>query len=224
MAVCVMAVPLIVADTVFASATVELSVPVATPFAFVGPLGWVSVLPLPVAASTTVVPLIRLPFASLAVTVIVEVPLPTSMDVGAAVTVDCEADTDPGVTVTDAVCVMAVPLALAETVFAPATVELSVPVATPLAFVGPVGWVSVLPLPVAASTTVAPLIGAPLASFTVTVIVAPPPPAVIDAGATATIDCEAETGGHVTVALAVSDLSPGWLVAATLKLPQRGFL
>src|SRR6266542_914200 len=131
-AVCVLAVPLAVADTVFASATVELKVPVATPLAFVGPLGCVSVLPLPVAASTTVAPLTGFPFASFAVTVIV------------------------------------VPLAVAQTVFASATVELRVPAATPLALVGPLAWVSVLPLPVAASTTVAPLMGFPLASLPVT--------------------------------------------------------
>src|SRR5437773_4719446 len=100
------------------------------------------------------------------------------MEVGEAVTVDCEAETGPGFTVTAAVCVMAVPLAVAETVFVPAPVELSVPVATPLALVVPLGWVRVLPLPVAASTTVAPPIGLPLASFTVPVIVAVPLPAV----------------------------------------------
>src|SRR6266540_404656 len=215
-AVCVMAVPLAVAETVFAPATVELSVPVATPLAFVGPLGWLSVLPLPVAASTTVAPLIGVPLASFAVTVIVDVPVPTTMDVGAAVTVDCEADTDPGVTVTDAVCVMAVPLAVAETVFAPATVELRMPVATPPASVGPLGWVSVFPLPAAASTTVAPLIGAPLASFTVTVIVAPPPPAVIDAGATATVDCEADTGAEATVTAAAWAMAVPLIVADTV--------
>src|SRR5206468_9360109 len=135
LAVCVTAVPAIVADTVFVSATVALSVPVATPLALVGPAGCVSVLPLPVAASTTVAPLIGLPLASFAVTVIVEVPVTTGMEVGEAVTVDCEAETDPGFTVTAAVCVMAVPFAVAETVFVPAPVELSVPVATPLALV-----------------------------------------------------------------------------------------
>jgi len=224
-AVCVTAVPLTVAETVFDSTTVELSVPVATPLPLVGPLGWVSVLPLPVADSTTVAPLIGFPLASFAVTVIVDVPVPTTMDVGDAVTVDCAADTDPGFTVTGAVCVMAVPLAVAETVFDPAPVELSVPVATPLASVVPLGWVSVLPLPVADSTTVAPLIGLPLASFTVTVMVALPLPAVIDAGAVATVDSAADTGvGHMTVTLAVSDLLPGWLVAATLKVPHELFL
>src|SRR6266542_22526 len=180
-AVCVLAVPLAVADTVFASATVELKVPVATPLAFVGPLGCVSVLPLPVAASTTVAPLTGFPFASFAVTVIVAVP-PTAMDVGEAATVDCEAETEPDVTVTVAVWVIAVPLAVAETVFASATVELRVPAATPLALVGPLAWVSVLPLPVAASTTVAPLMGFPL-------------PAVSDVGAAATADSDGDTTG-----------------------------
>src|SRR5260370_9212191 len=64
-----MATALIVADTVLLSATVELRVPVATPLAFVVPTGWVSVLPVPVAASTTVAPEIRLPNWSFAVTV-----------------------------------------------------------------------------------------------------------------------------------------------------------
>jgi len=78
-------------------------VPVATPLAFVGLAGCVSVLPEPVVARTTVAPLMGLPFASRAVTVIVDVPLPAVIEVGDAVTVDCEADTDPAVTVTVAV-------------------------------------------------------------------------------------------------------------------------
>ena len=138
-AVWVIATPLIVAETVLVSGVVELSAPVATPLAFVGLAGCVSVLPEPLAASTTVAPLTGFPFASRAVTVIVEVPLPTAIEVGAAVTVDCEADTAPAVTVTAAVCVIVTPPAVAETVFVPATVEVSVPVATPLALVGPAG-------------------------------------------------------------------------------------
>src|SRR6266540_3740235 len=192
-AVCVTAVPLIVAETVFTSATLELSVPAATPLASVVPLGWVKVLPLPVATSTTVAPLIGFPLASFAVTEIVDVPAPAGSEVGEAVTVDREVETGPGFTVTDAVWVMAVPFALAETVFASATVELSVPVATPLELVGLDGWVSVLPLPVPDSTTVAPLIGFPLASFTVTVIVELPFPAGSEAGAAATVEREADT-------------------------------
>src|SRR6266581_8960392 len=223
-AVCVTAVPLIVAETVFASVTLELRAPVATPVVLVIPLGWVSVLPLPVAASTTVAPLTRFPYASFAVTVIVDVPLPTTTDVGEAATVDCAAETGPATTVTLVVCVIPVPLAVAETVLAPVTVELSVPVTTPLASVVPLGWVSVLPLPVAASTTVAPLSGVPLASFTVTVTVALPLPAVSDVGVAASVDCEADMTGQVTATLAVSLFEPGWLDATILKLPQFAFL
>jgi len=192
-AVCVTGVPLIVAETVLSSATVEPSVPVVTPLALVVPLGCVSVLPLPVAASTTLAPLIGFPLASWAVTVIVEDPPPATNDVGEAVTVDCEADSGPAVTVTAAVCVIAVPLAVAEIVFCPATVELSDPVATPLALVVPLGCVIVLPVPVAESTTVAPLIGLPLLFLTVTVIVDEPLPAVIGVGAAETVDSEADT-------------------------------
>src|SRR6266542_2328079 len=106
---------------------------------------------------------------------------------------------------------MAVPFAVAEMVFASATVELSVPVATPVASVVPVGCVSVLPPPVAASTTVAPLTGFPLVSVTVTVIVALPLPAVSDAGDAGdapTVDSEGETvESAVTVTLpAASDV------------------
>ncbi len=63
----------------------------------------------------------------------------------------------PGVTVTGAVCVIATPSIVADTVFVPAAVELRVPVTTPLAFVVPTGCVSVFPaLGEAASVTVAP--------------------------------------------------------------------
>src|SRR5213593_3185664 len=215
-AVWVIAVPSIVAETVFVSATVELRVPVATPLASVDPVGWVRVLPLPVAASTTVAPLIRFPLASFAVTVMVDGVLPTTMDVGAALTVDCPAETGPGFTVTDAVWVMPVPPAVAEAVFASATVELSVPVATPLALVGPLGCVSVFPLPVAASTTVAPLIGFPFASLTVTVSVALPSPAVSDVGEATTVDCAADTGAAVTVTVAVWVIAVPSIVAETV--------
>jgi hypothetical protein len=52
----VIATELIVAETVFVSATVEASVPVATPLALVVPTGCVRVLLDPVAARTTVAP------------------------------------------------------------------------------------------------------------------------------------------------------------------------
>src|SRR5437867_1837035 len=144
-----------VADTVFDSATIELSVPVATPLAFVVPLGCVSVLPAPVAASTTVAPGIGLPKPSLAVTVMVEVPVPAAIG-DVAVTVDWPADKPAGFTTTVAVCVTATVLIVAEIVLDSATVDRSLPVATPLALVVPLGCVRVLPVPVAASTTVAP--------------------------------------------------------------------
>jgi hypothetical protein len=155
-AVCVIATVLIVAETVFEPATVEASVPVVTPLALVVLTGWVSALPVVgVTASTTVAPWIGLPFASFAVTVMVDVPLPAVIG-DAAATVDTVADTAPAVTTTVAVCVIATVLIVAETVFDSATVELKLPVATPLALVVPTGWVSVFPVPVAASTTVAP--------------------------------------------------------------------
>src|ERR1041385_2610430 len=218
-AVCVIAVPFAVADTVFDSATVELKLPVATPLASVAAAGWVTVLPLPVAASTTVAPVTGFPKSSLAVTVIVDDPLPAAIEVGEAVTLDCEAETGPAFTVTEAVCVMAVPLAVAETVLVPVTVELSVPVATPLELVVLLGCVRVLPLPVAASTTVAPLIGLPFASFAVTVIVDVPLPATIDAGAALTVDCAADTGPGVTVTVAVCVIAVPLAVADTIFAP-----
>src|SRR2546426_8200202 len=88
-AVCVTPVPLIVAETVFASATLELRVPVATPLVLVVPLGCVSVLPLPVAASTTVAPLTRLPIETFPLTASVLVPLPATTYVREDATVDC---------------------------------------------------------------------------------------------------------------------------------------
>jgi hypothetical protein len=88
-ACCVIPTALIVAETTLAPAPVELSVPVNTPLPFVVPPA-VSVFPVPVAASATVAPLIRFPFASLAVTVMVLALVPelAVIVVGAAPTVD----------------------------------------------------------------------------------------------------------------------------------------
>src|SRR2546423_12711588 len=109
-AVCETATPLIVADTVFDSATVELRVPVATPLAFVVALGCVSVFPaVGVAVSTTVASGTGLPKASRAVTVMVDVPLPAVIG-DVALTVDCAAEIVPTLTTTDAVCVIATAL------------------------------------------------------------------------------------------------------------------
>src|SRR5213594_2097618 len=200
-AVCVIATALTVAEIVFDSASVDASVPVATPLAFVVVAGCVSVLPDPVAASTTVAPGIGLPFASRAVTVMVELPLPAAIG-DAALTVDWLADTVPAFTTTVAVWVMATALIVAEIVFDSASVDASVPVATPLTFVGAAGCVSVLPDPVAASTTVAPGMGLPLASRAVTVMVELPLPAAIGDVAL-TVDCAADTGPAFTTTVTV---------------------
>ena len=191
------------AEIVFASAAVELNVPVATPLPSVTAVGCVNVFPLPVAATTTVAPPIGLPFPSFAVTVIVVVGPPAAMLAGAEATVETVDDSAPTVTVTAAVCVNAVPFTVADTVFASATVELSVPVATPSAPVTVAGCVRVLPLPVAASTTAAPLIRLPIPSFAVTVIVLPAPPAGMLDGAAASVETVAESAPFVTVTGAV---------------------
>src|SRR2546422_9321906 len=112
-----------------------------------------------------------LPFASRAVTVIVDVPLPAAIG-DVALTVDCAADTVPAFTTTVAVCVMATELMVADTVLVSAVVEFSVPVATPLAFVVPTGCVKGLPVVgLAARAAGAPRIGVPVASFAGTVVV-----------------------------------------------------
>jgi len=217
-AVCVIATALIVAEIVFDSASVDASVPVATPLAFVVVAGCVSVLPDPVAASTTVAPGIGLPLASRAVTVIVDVPLPAAMG-DVAVTVDNDAETVPGFTATVAVCVIATELTVAVTVFEPAAVDDSVPVATPLASVVPTGWVRVFPpVGVAASVTVAPWIGLPLASFAVTVMVDVPLPAAMGDVAV-TVDKDAETVPTFTTTLAVWVIATELIVAETVFVP-----
>src|SRR6266487_3559670 len=217
-AVCVTGTVLMVADTVFDSATIELRVAVATPSAPVGPLGCVRVFPVPVADTTTVVPATGLPHPSLAVTVIVEVPRPAAIG-DVALSVDRVAETAPVFTTTVAVWVIATPLIVADTVFDPAAVELSVPVATPLAFVVPTGCVSVFPsVGVAASTTVAPSIGLPLASFAVTVIVEVPLPAAIGVVAV-TVDWPADTAAAFTTTVAVCVMATVLIVAETVLDP-----
>src|SRR6266498_1935159 len=96
-AVCVMLVPPTVAEMVFASAFVEARVPVATPFASVA-AGGVSVLSLPVAASTTGFPGIGLPKPSSAVTVMVDALVPSEAGIvpGVALTLVFDALTAPG--------------------------------------------------------------------------------------------------------------------------------
>src|SRR6059036_933562 len=216
-AVCVIATALIVAEIVFDSASVDASVPVATPSALVGPLGCVSVFCKPVAASTTVAPGIGLPNPSLAVTVIVDVPVPAAIG-DVAVSVDWPAETGPGFTTIVAVAVTPTPPIVADATFDPAVVDERVPVATPFASVGPAGCVSALFAPLAASTTVAPWIGLPLASFAVTVIVEVPVPAVIG-DVPVTVDCVAETPPAVTSTVAVWVISTELIVADTVFDP-----
>src|SRR5438034_1193784 len=219
LAVWVIATELIVAETVFVPAAVALRVPVATPLASVVPTGWVNVLPaVGVTASVTVAPWIGLPLASFAVTVIVDVPLPAAMG-DVAVTVDKDADTVPAFTPTLAVRRSSAQLIVAETVFVPAAVALRVPVATPLASVVPTGWVRVFPpVGVAASVTVAPWIGLPLASFAVTVMVDVPLPAAMGDVAV-TVDKAAETVPAFTATLAVWVLATPSIVAVTVLVP-----
>src|SRR5881296_3095667 len=213
-AVWVIATVLIVAETVFDAAAVDVRVPVATPLAFVVPTGWVSVLPVPEAARTTVAPWIGLPLPSRAVTVMVE-PVPPAVIGDVALTVDCAAETVPAFTTTVAVCVTATVFIVAETVFDSATVEVRLPVATPLALVVPTGCVSVLPVPEAASTTVAPWIGLPLASRAVTVLVDVPLPAVIGDVA-ATVDSADDTAPAFTTTVAVCFTATALIVAETV--------
>jgi len=157
-----------------------------------------------------------LPLASRAVTVIVDEPVPAVMDGGAATTVDCDAETPPAVTLTEAVCVTATPPIVAETVLVPATLEPRVPVATPLALVVPTGCVSVFPaLGVAARTTVAPSMGFPCASLAVTVTIEAAPPAVIGDVAVI-VDWDAETAPAVTLTVAVSVITRVPLTVAVI--------
>src|ERR1051325_115552 len=99
-----------------------------------------------------------------------------------ATIVDCDTETSPGRTFTIAVPVTGVPLTIADTVLAPTSVELRVPVATPLALVGPAGCTTVFPAPVAARLTVAPPTGLPKASIAVTLMVEVNPPLLAEIG------------------------------------------
>src|SRR5436309_10355067 len=218
-AVCVIATALVVAETVFDPAAVDERLPVATPVPSVVPIGCVTVLPVVgVAATVTVAPWIGLPLASFAVTVMVALPLPAVIG-DVALTVDCATETAPTLTTTLAVCVIATELIVAESVLVPAAVDDNVPVATPLAFVVAAGCVSVFPaVGVAASTTVAPSIRFPLASFAVTVIVEVPLPAAIGDVAV-TVDCAADTAPGFTTTAAVWVIATASIVADTVFEP-----
>src|SRR2546429_8263800 len=98
------------------------------------------------------------PPAPRAATVIADAPPPAVIG-EVALIVDWLADTAPAFTTTVAVCVIATALIVAEIVFDSASVDDSLPVATPPAFVVAGGCVSVLPGPGVAGTTQAPWIG-----------------------------------------------------------------
>src|SRR6266851_1985701 len=106
-----------------------------------------------------------------------------------------------GFTTTLAVWVTATPPPVAETVLVSATVELRVPVATPLAFVVPTGWVIVLPR----------------ASLAVTVIVLwLVPLEAVSGEVAATVDWAAATVPGLTTTLAVGVMATALIVADTV--------
>src|SRR5439155_250273 len=179
----------------------------------------VNVLPVPpVAVRLTLAPPTGFPLASRAVTVIVEEP-PAGIDAGAAATVEVVADTAPAVNISRAAWGNASVLIVAEVVFPPGVVELNVAVRRPVVgSVVPVAGVRVFPVPPdAVRLTLAPPIGLPAASRAVTVIVLVPDPAVIDAGAAATVEVVADTAPAVTVTLAV------WVIATVLIVAEIVF-
>src|SRR5689334_18666186 len=160
--------PLTVAVTVMSPLVLDVTEPVTTPFAPVGPAGCVTTA-LPLAASVTAAPEIGFPFASRTVTVIA-LEAPTATDVGSAVTVETVGLGAPGTTVTVAVCETSTPLIVAAIVFTPAPVDCSVAVVVPFALVT-AGVETVLPLPLTESVTAAPPTGTPEASRATTVMV-----------------------------------------------------
>src|SRR5437660_848912 len=136
-----------------------------------------------------------------------------------AVTVDKDAETVPAFTTTVAAWVIATELIVAETVLEPAAVDDSVPAAPPLSALVPTGWVRVFPpVGVAASVTVAPWIGLPLASFAVTVMVDVPLPAAMGDVAV-TVDKDADTVPAFTTTVAVWVIATELIVAETVFVP-----
>jgi hypothetical protein len=131
--------------------------------------------------------------------------------------VSASLDAGPALTTTVAVCVTGTPLTVADTVFDSATVELRVPVATPLAFVVAAGCVTVLPRPVALRTTVAPATGLPNPSRAVTVMVdALVPLDAVIGDVAATLDCAPETVLAATTTVAVCVTPTVLMVADTV--------
>jgi len=151
---------------VLVSAPVEAIVPLVCPEALVTDAGWTSELPVPVAAKVAVVPEIRLLFESRSVIVTVEVVVPSAETfvLGEAEIVEFVAEGAPAVKVTAVVAVLNPAGVAMLIVFASATVERTVPVACPDAFVVDPGCVRVFPVPVEANAVEAPLTGLLFAS------------------------------------------------------------
>src|SRR5205823_4009951 len=106
---------------------------------------------------------------------------------------------------------------VADTVLDSATVEVTVPVAIPLAFVVALGCVTVLPVPVAASVTVAPWMALPKPSRAVTVIVEVPPAVIGELALTD--DWAAEIVPALTTTVAVCVTATELIVADTVFVP-----
>jgi hypothetical protein len=231
--------PPTVAEIVLASALVELNVEVDTPLELVFG-GAVKLLPVPVEDMTTLAFWIRFENWSFAVMVtsdarpaaVVHVPEQAESVVCGVVTVDCDAETGPGVTVTGALSVIATPPAVAVTVFDSAMVEFSVQLATPLplaVWLRLTGDVVFPPVPEIAIVTLTPPTPFPNWSFAVTVMtVCVPPPgehdvwqAVIEGGAAPTVDCEAETPVVPTVTVADGVMLMLLAVALTVLLSDK---
>lgn len=158
---------------VFVSAKVEAIAPEVCPDPFVATEGWVSVFPVPVAPNVGVIPEIGLLFASRRSIVTAESAEPSARTfvAGDAEIAEVAAEGAPGTKVTEVVTVPSPAGEAMLTVFAWATVEAIVAVATPEAFVTAAGWVSVFPVPVEAIVVVTPFAGLLFASRSVIVIV-----------------------------------------------------
>src|SRR5688500_8046656 len=130
--------PVIVAVIVLLPCVFELKTPVVAPDALVSAAGWVNPVPgAGRAASVTARPATGFPKASRTVIVMVLVPLVASIVVGDADTRDCDVLGAAAFTVSACVWVISTPPAFAATVLAPACVELTVAVNTPLALLSP---------------------------------------------------------------------------------------
>src|SRR5438128_581104 len=165
-------VPFNVAETVFISALVELSVPVTRPLASVVAACCVTVFPTPLASSATVAPGTGFPKASSAVTVSVDPlePALAGIAAGSAVTRDCVLLAGPMVPVAVNVTGLPVsPVAVAVSVLSPGTSPSVQDVAAiPLALLEVVTGLAVPPPPVASNGTPTPATGLPNCSDTIT--------------------------------------------------------